>query len=279
MLGRDLVSTAPSDIALAPRDRAALDLTDMTAMVTALDAVRPDLVINAAGYTAVDRAERSRSEAFAVNATSVATLGRLCAERRVRIIHFSTDYVFPGTSSHPYREDDDPAPLSVYGESKLAGEEALRRSGATWTILRTQWLFGLHGASFPRTMWERASRKQMTRVVMDQRGRPTHTIDLARATWRIAAMELVGTYHVANTGHASWYEVAKFVFEAAGAAQLLSPCTSLEFPRPAPRPSRIVLDTTKVETALKEQLPHWRDALAHFLAALRATPPLLTSPQ
>lgn len=269
MLGSDLVSTSPREIELEPRDRNGADVTDARAVATVLDLVKPDVVVNATGFTAVDRAETETSEAFAINANAVAALGQLCAERNIRVIHFSTDYVFDGTATRPYREDDGVAPLSVYGRSKLAGEKELRDSGAPFAILRTQWLFGLHGSSFPRTMWERASQQKSTRVVNDQLGRPTYTVDLARATWRVVLANLTGIYHVANTGAATWFDVAKQVFETAGMSHLLEPCTSAEFPRPAPRPARSVLDTSKFETALHTSLPHWSEALAAFLDELQ----------
>ena len=270
MLGADLVASAPADIELHPRDRTALDIRDSTAVAAQLDLVQPDVVINATGFTAVDRAEHAREEAFAVNAVSVGDLGRMCMEREVRVVHFSTDYVFDGATAGAYSEDDPVAPLNVYGQSKLAGERALLASGASFLIIRTQWLFGVNGASFPRTMWGRARDRQPTRVVSDQRGRPTYTVDLARATWALVVRQLSGMYHAANSGEASWYEVAWRVFDSVGAAELLSPCSSREFRRPATRPMRSVLSTSKLERALGVALPEWTDSLSEFLGQLKS---------
>ena len=191
------------------------------------------------------------------------------------MVHFSTDYVFNGRASRPYREDDDPEPLSVYGASKLAGERQLADSGARSLVVRTSWLFGLHGRSFPRTMWERARDGQAARVVHDQRGRPTYTVDLAKAVWKLIEGPQTGTVrprdtlHVANAGEATWFEMAKQVFEAAGVPDRVSPCTTSDFPRPAKRPAFSALDTSRYERLTGCALPRWEDGLARFLAELR----------
>lgn len=270
MLGTDLAATAPRSVELTAAGRAEVDVTDAAAVARALDAARPDWVVNATAYTAVDRAESEREAAFAVNARAVETLGRLCAERGIALAHFGTDYVFPGTGARPYREDDPVSPVNAYGESKLAGEEALRASGARALVLRTQWLFGRHGKSFPRTMWERAAKGQPTRVVSDQRGRPTYTVDLARATWELIGRGATGTYHAANAGETTWFGLAGRVFRTAGAEALLSPCGTADYPTPARRPAYSVLDTTRLEAALGHALPPWEDAVERFLGELRS---------
>lgn len=270
MLGADLAASKPEEVELHAYDRSRLDILDFDAVEAALDDLRPEFLINATGFTAVDRAEHDRTSAFAVNAAAVAGVGRLSMERSVGVVHFSTDYVFDGHSRRAYREEDPVAPLNVYGESKVAGEQGLLASGANALILRTQWLFGINGPSFPRTMWERATRGLQTRVVNDQFGRPTYTLDLARATWACIAKRVHGIYHVANAGEASWFDVAHRVFDAAGSLDLLSPCSSEEFPRVARRPARSVLSTTKLEDALGAALPHWTTALSDFLTRLSA---------
>jgi dTDP-4-dehydrorhamnose reductase len=269
MLGSDLAKTTSPDTELHSRDRTTLDVTNEAAVAATLDLVRPEIFVNATGYTAVDRSESAPEEAFAVNAIAVGTLGRLCARRGVRVVHFSTDYVFDGTSSAAYREDDRRAPVNVYGESKLAGEDALQDSGADALVVRAQWLFGKDGASFVRTMWDRACRGQFTRVVNDQWGRPTYTVELARATWELVAKRLTGTYHVANSGEATRYDVARQIFDAAGVTELLSPCASVDLPQPAQRPARSTLDTTKADHALGVKLPPWSTSLAEFLLDLQ----------
>src|SRR5207237_1244470 len=153
MRGRALAASSPGGVDLRPMSHEQLDVTGNSAVTATLDAVRPDVVINASGYTSVDRAESERSLAFALNASAVEMLGKACARRGITVVHFSTDYVFDGAASRPYREIDTPSPINCYGESKLDGERALLSSGSPTLLIRTQWLFGAHGASFPRTMW------------------------------------------------------------------------------------------------------------------------------
>lgn len=267
MLGSDLASSAPSNMVLLGLTREQLDITDARALAAELERRSPDIVINAAGYTAVDRAESERDLAFAVNATAVGVLGTECAKHDIRVVHFSTDYVFDGTASRPYREDDPPSPINAYGASKLQGERALLSSGAAALVIRTQWLFGTHGPSFPRTMLERARRHEATRVVVDQRGRPTFTQDLSHATWELVSRGTLGLIHVANSGDASWYDVAQAIYRREGLPELLTPCSTLDFPRPASRPLYSVLDLTHAEREVGHTLPHWNDALQRFLNA------------
>jgi dTDP-4-dehydrorhamnose reductase len=268
MLGRDLAAASPQDVELIPLSRQQLDITDARRVTATLDNLRPDVVINAAGYTDVDRAERERSTAFAVNATATERLADACARRDIAIVHFSTDYVFDGRAARPYTEDDLPAPINVYGESKLAGERGLLATGARFTLIRSQWLFGLGGVSFPRTMWQRARNDKPVRVVDDQRGRPTSTIDLAQATWELIKRKEDGVFHVANSGDASWYDIAEVVFVFQSAIERLARCTSAALQSPADRPSYSVLDTSRADRALGGPQRHWRDALAAFLEAL-----------
>lgn len=268
MLARALVATVPESIEVRACSRQELDVTDVRAIKTALDTFRPELVINASGYTAVDRAESDPEGAFAVNASAVSKLGQECSARNMTVVHFSTDYVFDGSSSSPYSEDAAARPINTYGESKLVGERGLLESGARALIVRTQWLFGSGGASFPRTMWQRARARERTRVVADQRGRPTSTVDLARATWQLIAARQTGILHVANAGDASWYELALAIFDRMRAAELLVPCKTADFPRPAARPAYTVLDTARADRALGASLPYWKDSLARFLDRL-----------
>jgi dTDP-4-dehydrorhamnose reductase len=189
-----------------------------------------------------------------------------------RVVHFSTDYVFDGTAGRPYCEDDPPHPVNTYGASKLAGEAALRASGARALIIRTQWLFGAHGRSFPRTMWERACRREPARVVDDQFGRPTYTLDLAIATWQLVSRGDEGLVHVANRGVATWFQVAREVFRHAGYPMLAAPCNTADYPTPAQRPRYSALDLTRYETMVSSSLPHWTEALGRFLGQLAGVP-------
>jgi len=269
MLAHDLAAHAPPDVALTPLRRVDLDVTDQAAVARAIRDVRPTIVLNAAGYTRVDEAERERDLAFAVNGVAPGDIGRAAAAVGSMVVHFSTDYVFDGEADAPYPEDARANPLNVYGASKLEGERRLAASGAHHLIIRTQWLFGARGRSFPRTMWERARARQSTRVVHDQLGHPTSAEDLARATWVLVSQGVRGLVHVANEGVASWYDVAQRVFAAAGAAQLVTCLTTADFPTPARRPARAVLETSRANALLGGPLRNWEEALDRFLEGLR----------
>lgn len=269
MLGHDLVQTVPRvDLQLQPLTRQQLDITDAAALARRVTELRPDVILDAAAYTAVDRAEAEREQAFRVNAEAVGELGRIAIRTGARVVHFSTDYVFDGTASEPYREDTPTKPVNAYGESKLGGEEALKTSGADWLIVRTQWLFGVNGRSFPRTMWERARAGLATKVVRDQTGRPTYSRDLAVAVWALIAKGTRGVIHLANDGQATWFDVATRVFARAGRPELLTACATADFPTPARRPTYSVLDTTRVEQLLGAPLSPWTDAVDRFLKRL-----------
>jgi dTDP-4-dehydrorhamnose reductase len=272
MLGTDLLASAPVAATVVAPTSAAVDITDPTRLSTAFDDARPDWVINAAAYTAVDRAETERATADAVNGTAPALIGAECARRGVAMVHYGTDYVFSGKATAPYREADPVAPLNAYGRSKSLGEQRLLATSARAMILRTQWLFGRRGKSFPSTMWHRARAGTATRVVNDQFGRPTYTVDLAAATWRLMEQGAVGTINVTNDGApATWFDVARHIFARVGAESLLSPCTTAEYPTPARRPGYSVLDTGRLEQLLPRALPDWRNALDRFIDDLSAS--------
>jgi len=273
MLAHDLIAHAPPDVALTPLGRAELDVTDRAALARAIRDLGPAVVINAAGYTRVDDAERERELAFAVNGVAPGAIGRAAAAAHATVVHFSTDYVFDGEANAPYREEDPPHPLNVYGESKLEGERTLAASGAEFLIVRTQWLFGRCGRSFPRTMWERATAGVASRVVDDQVGRPTSTLDLSGAIWRLVGAGACGLMHVANAGTATRYDVAQHVYAVAGVPALVTPCRTNEYATPAPRPAWSVLDTSRSETTIGAPLPPWKDALGRLLAELNAPRP------
>lgn len=285
MLARDLLREAPAGVDPVTRTSAELDVTSREAVAATVAEVAPDVVINCAAYTDVDGAESERERAFAVNGDAPGFIAAALARgngpvgaAEPLLIHYGSDYVFDGAGTRPYREDDPCAPIGAYGASKLAGERTIAERGRRYVILRTQWLYGARGRSFPRTMRERAAARQPTRVVNDQTGRPTYTVDLARATWALVAAERRAPgaggriLHVANGGSATWYEVARHVFRRAGCEDLLSPCTTADFPRPARRPAWSVLDTTRFERAIGRPLPAWDDALDRFLAELEERP-------
>lgn len=267
MLGHDLVATAPPHLTVLPRSRSELDITDHRTLTSEVSSMRPNIIVNAAAYTAVDSAELEPDIPFRVNGEALHDLGSLAARIGCKIVHVSTDYIFDGEASRPYREDDEPSPLGVYGASKLMGERALQASGAEYLLIRTQWLFGFHKRSFPRTMWERARAGVSTKVVNDQTGRPTYSRDLAYAVWRLLRTN-TSVLHVTNSGEAvTWFGIAQRVFARVGRPDLVSPCMSAEYRSAAKRPMYSLLDTQRFDT-LHGSLPTWTSALERFLTEL-----------
>lgn len=238
----------------------------------------PDIVVNAAALTAVDKAEDEREAAFRANAGAVAEIANACADLGLPLVHYSTDYVFDGTASRAYRPDDTTAPLGVYGASKLAGEEAIRASGARHVILRTAWVYGLHGHNFLRTMLRVGGERDELRVVADQVGSPTPAWLIADVTAGILRQGISdsGTHHVVADGQTSWHGFADAIMDEAMAAGLLAkrprvvPITTAEYPTPAARPAWSVLDTGSLRERWGVTLPDWRAALRTTLQAVKA---------
>ena len=277
-VGRELRhSLAPlGELVVATREGGAGDVAadfDAPESLAALVAgSAPDVVVNAAAYTAVDQAETDREAAFRVNAEAPAALARACAGRGALLVHYSTDYVFDGNATRPYREDDPTAPLGVYGESKLAGEVAIRDSGARHAILRTAWVYAAHGRNFLRTMLRLASERDELRVVADQVGAPTPASWIADATAAMLrrGIDDAGTWHVVADGETSWHGFASAIMREAVAAGLLArapsvlPIGTADYPTPARRPAYSVLDTARLRRDFGLQPPGWE-------AGLRAT--------
>ncbi|HET9989132.1 MAG TPA: dTDP-4-dehydrorhamnose reductase [Kofleriaceae bacterium] len=262
-LGRALVRRGGD--AIVACDLPELDICDGDAVARALDGCTG--VINAAAYTAVDKAETEREQAYAVNRDGAGNVARACAVRGIPLVHVSTDYVFDGTATTPYREDAPLHPLGVYGESKLAGEEAVREAGGT--IVRTSWLFGQGGPSFVHTMVRLATERPVLRVVADQHGCPTWADDLADALIALVHAP-VGTYHFCNAGPTTWHAFATAIVAEARkhrtlACERIEPITTAEYPTPAKRPAYSVLDTSKVQ-ALGIVPPPWTIGLARVIA-------------
>lgn len=228
-----------------------------------------DLVINAAAYTAVDKAEGERDKAFAINRDGAGHLARACAERGIRLLHVSTDYVFDGTGTWPYREDDPIAPLGVYGASKADGEQAVHDAGGT--VVRTSWLFAEGGPSFVHTMLRLAKERPVLRVVADQRGCPTYAGDLADALLALGELPaLAATYHYCNAGETTWHAFATAIIEEARgrtslACERVEAITTAEYPTPAKRPAYSVLDTTRIRE-IGIVPPSWQAGLARVVA-------------
>jgi dTDP-4-dehydrorhamnose reductase len=271
-LGFELARLLPAHGAVQALDRAALDLADAGAIVAAVRRIKPQIIVNAAGYTAVDRAESEPALADAINARAPAVLAEEAKRLDALLIHYSTDYVFDGNSTEPYREDDQANPLNVYGSSKLAGERAIAAAGVAHLILRTSWVYGWRGQNFLLTMRRLAATRDELRVVADQFGVPNWSRVLAEATASLigrgaaALSKKSGLYHLSGHGHASWFDFARAIFDGADRPRIV-PITSAEYPTPARRPASAVLATDKFEAAFGVALPDWRETLAACKAA------------
>ena len=242
-----------------------LDITDALACREFLERVRPWAVINCAAYTAVDRAEDEEAAADLVNRAGAANLAEASAAAGARMVHFSTDFVFDGSKKSPYLEDDPPNPLSVYGRTKLAGEEAVRRAGPNHLILRTAWLFGPHGPNFVKTILRVARERDELNVVDDQTGSPSCALDLAQALPRILEKNLRGTFHLVNQGRATWYGLAREALRLSGSRTRVNPITSDQYPTKAVRPAYSVLSGARLEREGIGLRP-WQEALSAALA-------------
>jgi dTDP-4-dehydrorhamnose reductase len=260
-----------------PLDRKAVDITQSAAVDAIMRREAPDLVINLAAYTAVDRAESEAEAAWAVNCAGAAHIAAACDESATPLIHLSTDYVFDGHEAGPYSEEDAVNPLGVYGRSKEAGERAVRAALSNHVILRTAWVFGAFGANFVKTMLRLAAERPVLRVVGDQRGCPTPAADIAAAllviTERIERGGASwGTFHFAGVEPVSWHAFAKAIFDEAGgwlpARPLIEPITTDQYPTAARRPMNSVLDCDKIKAVFGISPPRWRATLVSVIREL-----------
>ena len=277
LLGREVarLAAAAGRPLVGPERR--VDVTDPQAVRSFARAHRPHCILNCAAHTRVDAAEGDEAAAMRVNADGPAYLAEAAGEVGAVLIHVSTDYVFDGRKAQPYTEDDVPAPLGAYGRSKLAGEDVVRASGVPHVIVRTSWLHGPLGRSFVGTVLGKLQRGESLRVVADQRGRPTYAEDLARVLLTLASSDAAfrGTYHAANRGACTWFDLAVEVRDQARARGLLAsdvpiePVASAAFPATAPRPACSVLATERIEAALGSRLPPWQDGVARHLDRVR----------
>jgi dTDP-4-dehydrorhamnose reductase len=281
-LGRDLAAFPGGDVDVVAPGSAELDLTRTGQVLAAVGALADrareagsaPVVINAAAYTAVDAAETDEERAFAVNADGPRVLAAACASRRVPLIHVSTDYVFPGDASAPYEPSDELGPRSAYGRTKAAGEDAVLGSGASSWVVRTGWLYGKSGTNFVKTMARLEASNPELSVVDDQVGGPTWTADLAAGLLELASRAAAGDgpeqriLHCTNAGSVSWCGFARAVFSRLGAdPSRVKPCTTEEFPRPAPRPAYSVLSPASWKQAWLTPLRPWEEALDAYFAA------------
>ncbi len=251
-------------------DRSKLDVSDRDEVMAAVEGVRPDVVVHAGAWTAVDACESDPHRAFAVNAMGTRNVAEAARRYGAHVVYVSTDYVFDGTADRPYHEWDRPNPLSVYGQSKLGGESVLDNSS---TVVRTSWVCGARGKNMVKTALALAEGEGSLRFVDDQRGCPTFTADLAGAILVLATARLPGVFHVTNQGATSWYEFVRAVLETAGFdSSRVQPISTddLQPPRPAPRPANSVLENSALQMAGFDLLPHWQDALERMLSAIGA---------
>ncbi len=271
-------------------DRKTMDLASSTSIRQVISEVKPDLIVNAAAYTAVDKAETEIELANSINAVAPTIMAEEAERIEATLIHISTDYVFDGRKNTPYTEQDATNPISVYGQSKLAGEEGIRQTGASYIILRTAWVYGTHGKSnFVKTMIRLFAERDEVRVVADQVGTPTGASDIAQAIHAIACrctnatqlpqltqeqaseFTLTGIYHFTNSGVASWYDFAVAILEEAKKlgyplkVQRIVPITTIEYPTPAQRPAYSVLSGKKISAVLGTHPSHWRQGLRQML--------------
>jgi dTDP-4-dehydrorhamnose reductase len=264
-------------------DRGALPLDDRASLEKAFEDIRPLICINAAAYTAVDKAESEPEQAFATNAAAVGVLAELCRAHGSLFVHVSTDYVFDGQGNVPYKETDTVHPLGVYGESKLKGEQLAMAAHDRVVILRTSWVYSYYGKNFVKTMLRLLREKDVLGVVNDQEGRPTYAADLAAAildiagkyarlgeTERRADARYHSIYHYADRGAITWYDLTAAIREEIRSECALRPIRTEEYPTPAKRPAYSVLDTSRIEEAFGVNVPEWKDSLKRCLEKLTA---------
>ncbi|MDK3074526.1 dTDP-4-dehydrorhamnose reductase [Sedimentitalea sp. JM2-8] len=253
--------------------RAAADLTDPAGCAAQIRAHAPRAVINAAAYTAVDRAETEEALAHAINADAPGAMAAACAERGIPLVQISTDYVFDGTGSAPWKPGDPTGPLGAYGRSKLAGEQAVAAAGGVHAILRTSWVVSAHGSNFVRAMLRLGAERDRLTVVADQIGGPTPARDIAAACLRMAETLVAepdkrGTYHFSGAPDVSWADFAREIMAQAGLACAIADIPSREYPTPAARPGNSRLDCSGLETVFGIRRPDWRVGLARILKDL-----------
>jgi len=267
MLGSDLVPfLEKAGYQTRVLDLPEFDLTDPGHIESKLAGA--DLVVNCAAFTNVDKAEEMPEAAMRVNAHAVSLLGEWARKQGVYVVHISTDFVFDGSSARPYLETDQPNPASVYGKSKLTGENKILECGCDAAIMRVQWSYGSRGINFISKLLERGRGGGDLKVVSDQVGAPTWTVDMAQAICALVRSRAAGVFHFANAGYASRYEVALFVIRRLGLPNKIGPCLSSEFPSPAVRPKNSRFCTGKIQKLLDYRIRSWEEALGAFLEQL-----------
>jgi dTDP-4-dehydrorhamnose reductase len=269
-VGWELERTLPALGQVVATDRASLDLADGEAIRRVLREVKPDVIVNAAAYTAVDAAETERDLAMQINATAPRLLAEECKALGARLVHYSTDYVFDGEKTTPYVEDDRTAPLNVYGQSKLEGEKRVAASGCDYVIFRTSWVYAARGRNFLRTILKAGREKPELRVVDDQTGAPTSSAAIARATLQaLQASRARGVYHMSAAGSTTWFGFARAILERAAVRTPVVPIPSSEYPAKARRPRNSLLDNRRLNEQCGIRMPPWEAQLQEVMAQLR----------
>ena len=271
-VGSELRQSLASLGELTTLNRQNLDLSDAGAVSQAIAQIHPDVIVNAAAYTAVDKAETEKELAFAINAIAPKIMAESAAKLDAKLLHISTDYVFDGKKNTPYLEDDSTNPLGYYGQSKLAGEAHIQQNCDRHIILRTAWVYGVHGkGNFVKTMLRLGKEREMISVVYDQVGSPTWAKDIAGAIAELLQSDTVGTYHFTNCGLASWFDFAVAIFEEARKigfplkVEQVLPIPTSAYPTPAQRPAYSVLANQKITDLVKRVSPYWRHSLRDML--------------
>ncbi len=275
-LAWELARTCPADVELVALPRAVLDISDEVQVASCIEKHQPNAVINAAAYTAVDKAEQERDAASAVNENGPKYLARYCQQVGAYFLHVSTDFVFDGSASQPYSPESSKSPLGVYGETKSAGEDAIQKQmNKRWAIIRTAWVYSSYGNNFVKTMLRLMAEKPALGVVGDQVGTPTWAKGLAEACWATLDQKLEGVYHWTDAGVASWYDFAVAIQRAGISLGLLdvgipiNSITTEDYPTPAKRPAYSVLDKKKILDALPIKAVHWQDQLQLMMTELK----------
>ena len=275
-LGQELQQTLASLGDVTGVDRQSLDLVQPDNIRQTIREFKPNLIVNAAAYTAVDKAETETELAKSINGMAPTIMAEEAQRLEAVLIHISTDYVFDGRKNTPYTEEDTPNPINTYGQSKLLGEEGVQKTCDRHIILRTAWVYGTYGkGNFVKTMLRLGSEREELRVVVDQVGTPTWTGDLAWAIAQLGQKASPGIYHFTNSGAISWYDFAVAIFEEAQQldfplkVQRIVPIITSEFPTPAPRPAYSVLSSKKISAVLRTHPPHWRQSLRQMLKQLK----------
>ena len=268
MLGHDLIDVLDGKHELIKTTSKSLDITDKDKVKDYIVNENPDIVINSAAYTDVDGCETNEEIAYKVNGEGVKNLALACKVVDCPLVHISTDYVFNGENTKPWMEDDEVGPISIYGKSKLQGEEAIESILDKFFIIRTSWLYGINGGNFPKTMLELAKTHDTLTVVTDEIGTPTYTLDLAQAIAELIETEYYGIYHITNSDYCSWFDFAKYIFEVKNIDVNVVPVTAEEFARPASRPHYSVLNNSNWVNNGFKPLRSYKEAIKDYLKHL-----------